>query len=49
MLRRISRMVNVGSLALGGGAPVRVQSMLSRPAGDIADNVAQALALEKAG
>ena len=39
----------VGTVAIGGGAPVSVQSMLSCPAEDIEGNVAQAKRLEKAG
>ncbi|HCC34818.1 MAG TPA: 4-hydroxy-3-methylbut-2-en-1-yl diphosphate synthase [Ruminococcaceae bacterium] len=41
--------IRVGNLILGGGAPVRVQSMLSVPAHDIQANVRQAKALYKAG
>ena len=41
--------VKVGNTFIGGGAPVTVQSMLCVPAHDIEGNVAQALALEKAG
>ena len=44
-----TRRVNVGNVALGGGAAVSVQSMLSVPAHDIEGNVAQAKALEAAG
>ena len=39
----------MGAVAIGGGAPVSVQSMLNRPADDIAGSVAQAMALERAG
>ena len=54
MTRRISRSVRVGNPAagghtIGGGAPVRVQSMLSRPAHDIPANITQAKELEAAG
>jgi len=49
MQRRACRSVKAGNLAIGGGAPVRVQSMLSRPARDIEGSVAQAQALEAAG
>ena len=44
-----SRRVLVGGVAVGGGAPVSVQSMLNAPAEDIAGNVEQAIALEQAG
>ncbi len=49
MEKRISRQVRVGQVAVGGGAPVSVQSMLNVPAHDIAGNVAQAKRLEAAG
>ena len=48
-IRRVTRIVKAGSVAIGGGALVSVQSMLSKPAHDIGGNVAQALALEQAG
>lgn len=38
-----------GNLAIGGGAPVSIQSMLCAHAHDIEGNVAQALALQEAG
>ncbi|MVB11917.1 4-hydroxy-3-methylbut-2-en-1-yl diphosphate synthase [Caprobacter fermentans] len=46
---RISKTVHVGSVAVGGGAKITVQSMLSRPSADLSGNVSQAKALEKAG
>jgi len=49
MIRRVSRTVHVGSVAIGGGAPISMQSMLNKPAHDIGGSVAQALALEQAG
>jgi len=49
MQRRATRTVHAGSVAIGGGARISVQSMLSRPAHDIEGSVAQALALEQAG
>ncbi|MCL2107000.1 MAG: flavodoxin-dependent (E)-4-hydroxy-3-methylbut-2-enyl-diphosphate synthase [Oscillospiraceae bacterium] len=49
MRRRSCRSVNVGGVAVGGEAPVSVQSMLSCPAHDIPGNLDQALALEAAG
>ena len=44
-----TRRVMVGSVPLGGGAPVVVQSMLNAPAGDVAANLAQIEALAAAG
>ncbi len=49
MRRRLSRSVQVGHVVIGGGGPITVQSMLSRPAHDIAANLEQAAALEAAG
>ncbi|MCL2300946.1 MAG: flavodoxin-dependent (E)-4-hydroxy-3-methylbut-2-enyl-diphosphate synthase [Firmicutes bacterium] len=49
MLRRTTRTVKAGSVAIGGGARISVQSMLNKPAHDIEGNIAQALALERAG
>ena len=49
MQRRSSRTVKAGSVAIGGGARVSVQSMLNKYAHDIEGNIAQALALERAG
>ncbi len=46
---RNSRIVHVGSTAVGGGAKITVQSMLNRPADDLEGNAAQAAALERAG
>ena len=45
----MTRTINVGGVAIGGGAPVAVQSMLSHPSGDVPGNVAEAVALEAAG
>ena len=36
-------------MAIGGGAPITVQSMLNVPSTDIAGSVEQALRLEQAG
>ena len=47
--RRKTKQVKVGSLLIGGGAPVSVQSMLNVEAHDIDGNVRQAKALETAG
>ena len=49
MQRRPTHQVKAGSVAIGGGARVSVQSMLNRPAHDFEGNIAQALALEQAG
>lgn len=48
-LRNQTKCVKIGGVTMGGSAPVRIQSMLNRPAADIAGNVAQAVALEQAG
>ena len=47
--RRACKTVYVGGVAMGGNAPISVQSMLNVPAGDIAGNVAQAKQLAAAG
>lgn len=44
-----TRQVMVGDIALGGGAPVVVQSMLNAPATDVDANLAQIDALAEAG
>ena len=49
MDKRLSKQVMVGRVAIGGGAPVSVQSMLNVPAHDIAGNVEQAKRLEACG
>ena len=49
MQRCITRTVTAGPIAIGGGARISVQSMLSRYAHDIEGNIAQALELERAG
>lgn len=49
MARRISKQVMVGQVAIGGGAPISVQSMLNVPAHDIAGNVEQAKRLQACG
>ena len=49
MNRRHSKIVYAGNLAIGGGHPISVQSMLNVPAHDVAGSVAQAVALEAAG
>ena len=47
--RRISKTVMVGNVAVGGDAPITVQSMLNVPAHDFAGNVEQAKRLQAAG
>lgn len=44
-----TRRVMVGNVAIGGGAPVAVQSMLNANAQDVEANLAQISALEQAG
>ena len=46
---KTTKRVYAGSLAIGGGAEISIQSMLSRPAHDIEGNVKQALELQAAG
>ena len=48
-MRRMSKAVKAGSVPIGGGADISVQSMLNVPANDIEGNVRQAVALETAG
>ncbi|NQU75308.1 MAG: flavodoxin-dependent (E)-4-hydroxy-3-methylbut-2-enyl-diphosphate synthase, partial [Planctomycetes bacterium] len=47
--RRLTRRVNVGGLAIGGGEPVRLQSMTNTPTRDVDATVAQIDRLVKAG
>ncbi|MBM3517793.1 MAG: flavodoxin-dependent (E)-4-hydroxy-3-methylbut-2-enyl-diphosphate synthase [Alphaproteobacteria bacterium] len=47
--RRRSRQVMVGAIAVGGDAPITVQSMTNTPTTDVAATVAQVRALEAAG
>ena len=47
MERRKSKCVYAGSVPIGGGAPVTVQSMLNVPSNQIGENAAQALELEE--
>ena len=49
MERRKTKKVKVGSIYIGGDAPVSVQSMLNKPAHDFEASVKQAVELEKAG
>jgi len=47
--RRVTRVVNVGSVAIGGTNPIRVQSMTTTRTQDIDGTVAQAVRLVRAG
>jgi len=47
--RRRSRRINVGPVAVGGDAPISVQSMTNTPTPDVAATVRQIRALEAAG
>ena len=44
-----TRLVNVGGVTLGGGAPIRIQSMTTTKTADVEKTVAQIHALERAG
>lgn len=48
-MRRKARQVIAGGVAIGGDAPVSIQSMLSVPSTDIEGSVEQAMALQSAG
>lgn len=48
-MKRQTKTVWVGHVPIGGGHPVSIQSMLSRPSYDIKGSIAQAQALEAAG
>ncbi|MRR10546.1 flavodoxin-dependent (E)-4-hydroxy-3-methylbut-2-enyl-diphosphate synthase, partial [bacterium] len=47
--RRRTRMVRVGSVAIGGGRPVAIQSMTNTDTRDVRSTVAQIRRLERAG
>lgn len=49
MKRKITREVNVGGVAIGGGKPVAIQSMCNTDTRNIAETAAQILRLEEAG
>lgn len=49
MERKLTRKINVGSVEIGGGAPVSVQSMTNTPTQDVDATVAQIHRLEQAG
>lgn len=48
-MRRNTRQVTAGSVAIGGGAPVSIQSMTNTDTRDVEATVAQILRLEQAG
>ncbi|HBT96062.1 MAG TPA: 4-hydroxy-3-methylbut-2-en-1-yl diphosphate synthase, partial [Coriobacteriia bacterium] len=48
-MQQNTRKIQVGGIAIGGGAPVVVQSMLSTPTEDVQTSLAQIAALEAAG
>ncbi|MBN2069341.1 MAG: (E)-4-hydroxy-3-methylbut-2-enyl-diphosphate synthase [Opitutales bacterium] len=48
-LRRMTMPVHVGSLIVGGNAPISVQSMTNTPTQDVKATVAQCIALAEAG
>lgn len=48
-MRKKTREVKIGPLAIGGGNPVAVQTMLNVPAKDLAGNIAQAKRVAAAG
>ena len=47
--RRVSRQIFVGDVAIGGNAPISVQSMTNTDTCDVNSTVSQILSLEKAG
>ncbi|MBL8702635.1 MAG: flavodoxin-dependent (E)-4-hydroxy-3-methylbut-2-enyl-diphosphate synthase [Alphaproteobacteria bacterium] len=49
ILRRKSRQVRVGTVPVGGDAPISVQSMTNTPTSDAAATIAQIRSLEEAG
>jgi len=48
-VRRLTRVVNVGGVAVGGKNPIRLQSMTTSDTEDVAATVAQAIRLAEAG
>ena len=48
-LRRVSRVINIGEVKLGGDNPIRVQSMTTTNTQDVEATVKQSLALAEAG
>jgi len=49
MVRKNTRQIRVGEIAVGGGASIAVQSMTNTPTGDVAATVSQIKRLEQAG
>lgn len=47
--KKMTRQINIGGVTVGGGAPVRVQSMTNTDTADVASTVAQIRALEAVG
>ena len=47
--RNETKVVNIGGVLVGGGNPIRIQSMTNTPTEDVEKTVAQILALEEAG
>ena len=47
--RRVTREVNAGGVIIGGRSPVSVQTMTSRPAGDLKGTLRQIIEAEEAG
>ncbi|MBR5474950.1 MAG: flavodoxin-dependent (E)-4-hydroxy-3-methylbut-2-enyl-diphosphate synthase [Lachnospiraceae bacterium] len=48
-MREHTKVIKIGNVAIGGGNPVRIQSMCNTKTEDVAATVAQILRLEKAG
>lgn len=48
-MRKKTRVVKIGNMAIGGDCPIAVQSMLNVPVSDVQGNVEQAKRLESAG
>jgi (E)-4-hydroxy-3-methylbut-2-enyl-diphosphate synthase len=48
-VRRLTRVVNVGGVAVGGNNPIRLQSMTTSDTEDVAATLAQAIRLAEAG
>ena len=49
MARKMTKKIQIGSLAIGGGAPIAVQSMTCTPTTDFEATLAQIHSLEKSG
>ena len=49
MFRRKSKIINIGSVSIGGNNDILVQSMLKKPSNDVESNIIQAKDLENAG